>query len=59
MHLLATLVIVVASIVVNRGITSVIVPNPGRSRPTHRIKVQGISQPLRLRSLWSKYAKAS
>jgi hypothetical protein len=59
MHLLATLVIVVASTVVNRGITSVIVPNPGRSSPTHRIKVQGISQPLRLRSLWCKYAKAS
>jgi hypothetical protein len=59
MHLLAMLVIVVASTVVNRGITLVIVPNPGRSSPTPRIKVQGTSPPLRLRSLWCKYAKAS
>jgi hypothetical protein len=57
MHLLATLVIVVASTVVSQGITSASVPNPGRSSPTRRIKVQEISPPLRLRSLWCKYAK--
>jgi hypothetical protein len=39
--------------------TSVIVQNPGRSSPTHKINVQGTSMPLRLRSLWCKYAKAS
>jgi hypothetical protein len=59
MHPLTTLVIVVVSIVVNQGITSVIAPNPRRSSPTHRIKEQGTSLPLRLRSLWCKYAKAS
>jgi hypothetical protein len=59
MHLLAMLVIIVASTVVSRGITSTSVPSPGRSNPTHRIKVQGTSLPLRLRSLWCKYAKAS
>jgi hypothetical protein len=45
--------------VVNQGITSVIAPSPSRSSPTHRIKVQGTSLPLRLRSLWCKSAKAS
>jgi hypothetical protein len=59
MHLLATLVIVVVSTVVNPGITSAIAQNLSRSSPTHRIKVQGTSLPLRLRSLWCKYAKAS
>jgi hypothetical protein len=59
MHLLATLVIVVVSTVVNQGITSVIAPSPSRSSPTRRIKVQGTSLPLRLRSLWCKSAKAS
>jgi hypothetical protein len=57
MHLLATLVIVVALTVVSWGITSASVPNPGRSSPTHRIKVQETSLPLRLRRLWCKYAK--
>jgi hypothetical protein len=56
MHLLTTWVIAVASTVVNRGITSVIVPSPGRSLG---IKVQETSLPLWLRSLWCKYAKAS
>jgi hypothetical protein len=41
------------------GITSAIAPNPSRSSPTHQIKVQGTNLPLRLRSLWCKYAKAS
>jgi hypothetical protein len=59
MHLLASLVIVVASTVVSRGITSAIVPSPGRSSPTRRIKVQQTSPPLRLRNLWCKYTKAS
>jgi hypothetical protein len=59
MHLLATLVIVVVSTVVNQGITLEIAPNTSRSSPTHKIKVQGTSLPLRLRSLWCKYAKAS
>jgi hypothetical protein len=59
MHLLATLVIVVASTVVNQGITSTIAPNPSRTSPAHQIKVQGTSLPLQLRSLWCKYAKAS
>jgi hypothetical protein len=59
MHLLATLVIVIVSTVVNKGITSVIAPNPSKSSPTHEIKVQGTSLPLRLRSLWCKYAKES
>jgi hypothetical protein len=59
MHLLKTLVIVVASTVVNQSITSAIALNPSRSSPTHRIKVQETSPPLRLRSLWCKYAKAS
>jgi hypothetical protein len=47
------------STVVSRGITSASVPSPGRSSPTHRIRVQETSLPLRLRSLWCKYAKAS
>jgi hypothetical protein len=34
-------------------------PSPSRSSPTHRIKVQGTSLPLQLRSLWCKSAKAS
>jgi hypothetical protein len=59
MHLLATLVIIVASIVVSRGITSASVPSPGRSSPTHRIKVHETSLPLWLRSLWCKYTKSS
>jgi hypothetical protein len=59
MHLLATLVIAVASTVVNRGITSVIVPNPGRSIPNPIIKVSGTSLPLQIRGLWCKYAKSS
>jgi hypothetical protein len=54
-----TSVIAVVSTVVNQGITSVIAPSPSRSSPTHRIKVQGTSLPLRLRSLWCKSAKAS
>jgi hypothetical protein len=59
MHLLATLVIVVASTVVSRGITLVSVPSPDRSSPTPKIKEQEASLPLRLRSLWCKYTKAS
>jgi hypothetical protein len=43
MNLLATLVIVISSTVVSRGITSASVPSPGRSSPTHRIKVQETS----------------
>jgi hypothetical protein len=57
MHLLATSVIAVVSTVVNPGITSASAPNPSRSSPTTRIKVQGTSLPLRLKSLWCKYAK--
>jgi hypothetical protein len=50
MHLLATLVIVVVSTVLNPGITSAIAQNLSRSSPTHRIKVQGTSLPLRLKA---------
>jgi hypothetical protein len=39
MHLRAMLVIVIATTVVSRGITSASVPSPGRSSPTRRIKV--------------------
>jgi hypothetical protein len=46
MHLLASLVIVVASTVVSQGITSASVPSPGGSSPTHRIKEQETSLPL-------------
>jgi hypothetical protein len=59
MHLLATLVIVVATTVASQGITSTSAPNPGRSSPTRRIRVQEASLSLRLRSLWCKYARAS
>jgi hypothetical protein len=59
MHLLATLVIVVATTVASQGITSASVPSPGRSSPTRRIEVQETSLPLQLRSLWCKYARAS
>jgi hypothetical protein len=55
----ATLVIVVATTVASRGITSASVPSPRRSSPTRRIKVQETSLPLQLRSLWCKYARAS
>jgi hypothetical protein len=55
MHLLATLVIVVASTVVSRGITAVSVSSPGRSSPTPRIKVHETSRPLRLRSCHAQF----
>jgi hypothetical protein len=34
-------------------------PKPRQIKPNPQIKVQGTSLPLRLRSLWCKYAKAS
>jgi hypothetical protein len=55
----ATSLIAVATTMVSQGNTSVIAPSPSRTSPTHRIKVQGTSLPLRLRSLWYKFDKAS
>jgi hypothetical protein len=59
MHPHVTSVIAAVSIVVSQGITSVIAPNPSRTSPTHRTKVQETSLSLRLRRQWCKSAKAS
>jgi hypothetical protein len=54
-----TSVIAAVSTMVSRGTISVTAPNPSRTSPTRRIKVQETSLSLQQRSQWCKSAKAS
>jgi hypothetical protein len=45
--------------VASLGTIYVIALSPSRTSPTHRIKAQGPSRPIRLRSQWCKSAKES
>jgi hypothetical protein len=50
---------VAVTIVDSWSTISMTAPSPGRTGPTRRIKVQGPSRSIRLRSQWCKFAKAS
>jgi hypothetical protein len=59
MHPHVTPVITAITIVASLGTIYVIALSPSRTSPTHRIKAQGPSRPIRLRSQWCKSAKES